>query len=111
MLIKSIIFALLTLVNHAHGAAKTSNIFQVDFTTDAMGGCKTEKEATLDSYIEDCLTLAKAGVQLMNDYGPTNLPAKRLVDALFKATDTDVVAADVVKYAKGTSSTVSSDCA
>jgi len=110
MLIKGISFALLTLVNHAYGAAKTSDIFQVDFQTDASGGCKTEGEATVDNYIEDCLTLAKAGVQLMNDYGPTNLPAKRLVDALFKATDKDVVAADVVKHAKGTLSTVSSDC-
>lgn len=102
MLIKSISLTLLTLVNHAHGAAqKASDIFQVDFKTDASGGCKYVGEDAMDNYVKDCLTLANAGIQLMNDYPTPNSPARRLVDAYFKAVDPGVVTADAVNDARG----------
>jgi hypothetical protein len=110
MFIRGIGFVLLTLVNHALGAAEqTSAIFQVDFSTDESGGCSYVGEANMNNYIQECLTLANAGVQLMKDYGPANLPAKRLVDALFKAADPGVVTADVLRDAKSTLSALSSD--
>jgi hypothetical protein len=103
MLSKGISFVLLTLVSHAFGAAKkTSDIFQVNFNTDADGGCSYVGATAMDGFIEDCLTLAKAGVQLMNDYQSQgqDSAARRLVDSLFKTPSANNVASARSKVAE-----------
>ena len=104
MLIKSSSIVLLAFVGHALGAAKkTSELFQVNFGTDGHGGCSYVGETNMDGYIEDCFTLAKAGVQLMDDYQTKGdaSPAKRLADSLFKAGTPSGATANVVANAKG----------
>ncbi|RYP69855.1 hypothetical protein DL771_005866 [Monosporascus sp. 5C6A] len=69
----------------AQDAKRTRELFEVDFSTNARGGCQYVGEAAMDSYVADSLTLALSGVQLMDDYANGGNPeAERLVHALFK---------------------------
>ncbi|RYO88203.1 hypothetical protein DL764_008762 [Monosporascus ibericus] len=69
----------------AQNVKKTRELFEVDFSTNARGGCQYVGETAMDSYVADSLTLALSGVQLMNDYANGGNPeADRLVHALFK---------------------------
>ncbi|RYP29130.1 hypothetical protein DL767_006900 [Monosporascus sp. MG133] len=69
----------------AQNAKTTRELFEVDFSTNARGGCQYVGETAMDSYVADSLTLALSGVQLMNDYANGGNPeAERLVHALFK---------------------------
>lgn len=78
---------------------KVSDIFQVDFSKgkDDQGGCKDIGEATMNGYLSDAYTLAKAGITLMEDYGKGVDEAERLVEVLFKPKNGN----NIVKSAQG----------
>ncbi|KAH7235304.1 hypothetical protein BKA59DRAFT_532490, partial [Fusarium tricinctum] len=48
------------------------------------GGCNYVGESTVNDFLGDSITLAKAGLQLCQDYRAQKDEAKRLADALFK---------------------------
>lgn len=64
-------------------AQQVTTLFQIDTTGTADGGCLNPGATVLQNHLTDSLTLANAGVALLNAY-TTNAAALRLVDAFFK---------------------------
>lgn len=62
-----------------------STLFQVDFSGTADGGCLNPGETALNNQAVDSLTLANAGVALLQATSSSNEAANRLVDAFFRS--------------------------
>jgi hypothetical protein len=71
-------------VSNAISAPSATSLFKVDFASDAQGGCNYVGESMINDFLDDSIALAKAGVQLCQDYRAQKDEAKRLADALFK---------------------------
>lgn len=63
-------------------AKKAKDLFVVDFTTSNMGGCGYVGETEMDDILEECLKLAQAGLQALDEYA-SKADAKRLLSAYF----------------------------
>jgi hypothetical protein len=70
-------------------ALSVDTLFEVDFSTDDNGGCRTIGRQRLQSMLNEAETLARIGKQLVGDYS-SSAEAKRLLDVLVKGnTDSD----------------------
>lgn len=78
-----LILILCTVARSCLAQQPVTTLFQIDFTGTADGGCLNAGQTVLQNHLADSLTLANAGVALLNAY-TTNEAALRLVDAFFK---------------------------
>ncbi|KAK0388581.1 hypothetical protein NLU13_4824 [Sarocladium strictum] len=80
-----LLWGLSTLSSTGHAVKTVGQIFNVDLTTSANGGCaQNPGEQVLNQEVMDCYTLAQAGVDLLNSFNSGDDAAKRLVDSLFR---------------------------
>jgi hypothetical protein len=74
------LLGVLGLCAYALAQLPVTSLFQVGLTGTADGSCGGVGQAALDSILRDCLTMANAGVSLMN---ADNKEADRLRDAFY----------------------------
>lgn len=80
-----LLWGLSTLSSTGHAVKTVGQIFNVDLTTSANGGCaQNPGEQVLNQEVMDCYTLAQAGIDLLNSFNSGDDAAKRLVDSLFR---------------------------
>jgi len=77
---------ILGLASHslAQNARAVGTLFQVDFTTNAGGGCQYVGQAAMQNILQDSLDLLTVGTQLVTDYGNNVAEARRLLDSFFQ---------------------------
>ncbi|KAI0002789.1 hypothetical protein F4779DRAFT_622089 [Xylariaceae sp. FL0662B] len=82
------LFLALGLVAQVFAQMRAHELFDVDFSTNLLGGCQYVGEQNVNNMLVEALTLAERGIDALNDYADETRPeAKRLIDAWFKPED------------------------
>lgn len=82
-------------------AVDVTDIFMVDFTTNALGGCQYVGHDLLNTLVEEAYSFGHSGHDMIEAYKNGDLPAKRITDAFFLSTNENPLTTNDLDYISG----------